>query len=98
MYIERVRSKGRCYLYLKKYDGRIMFGTKKKTLYRFGRLENALNEMKIWLEDMNCLPLALQELGCSEENLIEWINSIERQKKEPLYAFFNYRFIKKSPF
>lgn len=97
MYIERVKSKGRYYLYLKKYDGTIMFGSRKKTLYRFGRLENALEKMKFWLQDINCLPLPLQELGCNEEDIKKWIDSIELRKKAPLYVFYNYRFCKKSP-
>ncbi|CDQ42118.1 hypothetical protein [Virgibacillus salexigens] len=74
MYIEKTKSKGVYYLYLRKYDGRIRYGTKKRTLYAFGRLEKARNNLIEWKNDISKLPEDLKKHGCTRDDLEKWIS------------------------
>lgn len=73
MYLEKVKAKGKTYLYLKKYN------VKKMTVYRFGRIEKARENMEVWKEDINTMPKELKELGCTRDDIHRWI-----QKSHPI--------------
>ncbi|TRM08768.1 hypothetical protein FH966_14795 [Lentibacillus cibarius] len=77
MYLERVVSKGFCYLYLKEYAVRSHYASNSIIVYRFGRIEKALKNMYIWRNDFGLFPEQLQNLGCTQKDLNEWIRTLE---------------------
>ncbi|MCC2248998.1 hypothetical protein JUJ52_03370 [Virgibacillus sp. AGTR] len=74
MYLEKIQSKGNYYLYLKEYDGSILYGSKKRTLYAFGRLEEARKNFVEWNNDINKLPDNFKKYGCTRDDLEKWID------------------------
>ena len=71
------RSKGKIYVYLTKA---LRDNGKKKniTLYKFGRLDNALERMYVWRDDFeNKFPAELLNLGYDWNDLHDWILSLE---------------------
>ncbi|PFZ07186.1 hypothetical protein COL60_19405 [Bacillus pseudomycoides] len=71
------RSKGKIYVYLTKA---LRDNGKKKniTLYKFGRLDNALERMYAWRDDFeNKFPAELLNLGYDWNDLHDWILSLE---------------------
>lgn len=76
MFISRVKSKGNYYIYLYGYHNKN--GVPKiKTLYGFGNIERALSSMKAWKEDFNSFPKELIDLGCTKEDLREWLKILK---------------------
>lgn len=84
MYLERVKAKGRYYIYLKAYDSTITYGQKKVTLYNFGREEHAIKDIREWLKDKNKLPRKLKNVGCVRRDLESWLNSLEARASAPI--------------
>lgn len=80
MYLERVISKGNCYLYLKAYSVRTNYSRPYKTVYKFGRIETALQNMKAWKSDFSSFPGELKELGLNKTDLDNWIKTLETGK------------------
>lgn len=78
MYLERVKSKGRYYLYLKEYAVREYNLTPKVTLFAFGRLEKALKEMYYWRDNFKYFPKELKRVGCTKKDLLNWICKLEK--------------------
>lgn len=82
MYLDRVKAKGRQYLYLKMYDTEVTYSKDKRVvLYRFGREEKALQNMYLWLSDINKMPVELKELNCNKDDLKKWIYQLEIRMK-----------------
>lgn len=80
MYLERVKAKGKHYLYLRTYDSSITYSKNKKvTLYRFGRLDNAIEEIEEWRKDPGKLPQKLKELNCTRGDLVSWIDYLRNK-------------------
>lgn len=77
MFLERVRAKGNYYLYLKAYSVRSNYAKPYVTVYKFGRVERALKNMKAWKNDFNSFPGELKELGLNKKDLDSWIRAIE---------------------
>ncbi len=77
MYLERVKAKGRTYLYLKKYCVREHYESKSVTIFAFGRIEKALKTMYKWKNDHSTIPQELIQEGCSRNDLMTWINTLE---------------------
>jgi hypothetical protein len=74
MFLKNVKSKGNVYIYLCAYDPG---DQDKKILFSFGRKDKALSVMKNWKIDFSQFPLFLSELGCSKEDLTDWIRIVE---------------------
>lgn len=74
MYVEKVKSKGNYYLYLRMYDGSIEIGTKKRTLFAFGRIDKALPVIKAMAHDKKEIPKELREVGLTRSVLLSWLN------------------------
>lgn len=77
MYLERVKSKGNCYLYLKNYSVRQNYASNKVTVYRFGRIEQALESMYRWKRNFKEFPKDLIDIGCNKKDLEIWIQTLE---------------------
>jgi len=77
LFLTRVQSRNFQYLYLRKYKRRENYADHKKTLYRFGRIENALKDMYRWQEDINSLPDELKDIGCNRDKVETWIKTLE---------------------
>lgn len=77
LYLERVCSKGQYYLYLRKYKVRSYYESNKKTVYRFGRIEDALSRMYFWKRNFELFPHELKVYGCTYDDLLSWINTLE---------------------
>lgn len=77
MYLERVRAKGKTYLYLKKYYVRDNYSNNTMTIYGFGRIEQALKQMYRWKCDLSTLPEDLKQEDCSIKDLDTWIATLE---------------------
>lgn len=77
MYLERVKAKGRYYLYLRKYKVRRYYESNKKTIYGFGRIDNALTQMYEWRNNFTKFPQELIDRGCTYDDLLEWIDTLE---------------------
>lgn len=73
MYLEKVRSKGVDYLYLRKYDSKVKYGTRRKFVYGFGRLEQAREKMINWEKGKEKIPDELKKLGCTSDDIHQWI-------------------------
>lgn len=76
-YLERVKSKGKVYLYLKEYENRPFYENKSITIYAFGRIEIAKNNMKTWYDNFNLFPQQLKQLGFCKEDLKGWIKYLD---------------------
>lgn len=64
------------------YDKTVTYTTDKRVcIFRFGREENAIADMKTWLRNIDLLPVELKELGCTREDVEKWVNSIESRKR-----------------
>lgn len=79
LYLEKIRSNGIEYLYLRKYDPEVEYGTKKRFLFGFGRLEKAREKMNDWVMGNEEIPIELKKLGCTGADVQKWI-----QKTSPL--------------
>lgn len=77
MFLSKVKSNGNHYLYLSRYDSKEHYVIKRKTIYKFGRLEFAIKNMYEWREDFKKFPLELLELGCVKSDLEGWIKTME---------------------
>ncbi|AIF45744.1 hypothetical protein X953_19910 (plasmid) [Virgibacillus sp. SK37] len=88
MYLERIKSKGNYYIYLRMYDQTITYSKNKKTtLYGFGRYEKAIKNMKKWERDFKQFPEELKALGCTRDDLGTWINKLEpRPRNRQVYV------------
>lgn len=76
-YLSRIHSKGRCYLYLKEYAVRKHYSSRSIIIYRFGRLEIALSDMKKWKRNFNLFPKELKKEGFCKKDLDQWIRTLE---------------------
>ncbi len=47
------------------------------TVYRFGRIDNALRQMYKWQKDFSEFPEELKKEGCKKKDLSSWINTLE---------------------
>ncbi|GIO25343.1 hypothetical protein [Oceanobacillus sp. J11TS1] len=92
MYIDRIKSKHKYYLYLRKYESSVTYSLDKRVLvFRFGREEHALAEMRAWLQDINLLPIELKKLGFTKEDVQEWINNVEERREKTISSkYINY--------
>lgn len=78
MYLERAKSRGNTYLYLKKYRRQPEpFYSNKISVFSFGRIENALKQMRDWEKDFENFPNELLQLGCDLDDLQAWIKTLE---------------------
>lgn len=77
MYLERVRSKGRTYLYAKKYKPGINDYSNSIIVYRFGRIDFALNKLYRWKNDFRYVPEELKKEGCTMKDIKTWIRTLE---------------------
>lgn len=75
-YLSKNKSKGITYIYLRKSE-REKDLVKKKNLYSFGRMPQALEDMYTWREQPEKFPEKLKELGYNLEDLQEWILTLE---------------------
>lgn len=82
MYLEKVKSKGNYYVYLKQYDRTVTYSHDKRVyLYSFGRIDKALNKMYEWKKDSSRFPGELLEIGCGIDDVKQWIKRLEKHKK-----------------
>lgn len=75
MYVEKVKSKGNYYLYLRMYDGSIEIGTKKRTLFAFGRLEIVIKDIKKIAYGEKEMPEELKKIGLTRSVLLSWLKN-----------------------
>ncbi|MFC5732164.1 hypothetical protein [Cytobacillus gottheilii] len=78
-YLSQVRSGGKQYIYLTEYCGRQPYTAKtERHVYGFGNSRIALLKMKRWLRKFDSeFPEQLNELGYTENDLKEWIETLE---------------------
>ena len=81
-FLERVNSHGFTYLYLNEYAVRKNYSTNRMTIYRFGRIENALEKMYRWQNNFSEFPNELKKLGFNKYDLNKWIDRVENMKTE----------------
>lgn len=84
MFLTRVTAKGYTYLYLKEYRRRENYADNKVIVYRFGRLENALEDMIFWINNFDEAPQDLIRLGATKKDLESWIRKIQTRFQEPI--------------
>lgn len=81
MYLSQVKSNGKRYIYLCAYDGSQEYSTRReRRVYAFGEARQALKKMRRWKRKFYEFPQELKELGCSEQDLNDWITTIETGK------------------
>lgn len=80
LYLQRSKSKGNDYLYLRNYSNREHYSSNRVTVFSFGRVEVALKNMYKWRADFSEFPIELRELGCGINELEVWIQSLETGK------------------
>lgn len=73
LYLEKIRSKGVEYLYLRKYDPKVEYGTKRRFVFRFGKTEKARANMIDWVMGNEEMPIELKKLGCTSADVQKWI-------------------------
>lgn len=95
LFLERVTSKGNCYLYLRQYSVREHYHNNKITVFSFGRIERALKTMYSWNKDFQTFPQELIEIGCSKEDLQRWIETLETGVHQKTGRKFNCKFVSK---
>lgn len=82
MYLERVKAKGRYYVYLKMYDQNVTYSKDKRVIvHSFGRQEKALNDMKKWEKNFSEMPESLKKIGATEKELHSWINYLNEKTR-----------------
>lgn len=67
-------------MYLRKYKVREFYESNKKTVYRFGRIEDALSKMHYWKRNFELFPKQLKTYGCTYDDLCSWIDTLESGK------------------
>lgn len=77
LFLEGKKSFNYYYINLRMYSVRPHYATRKETLYKFGRKEIALQKMYDWRNDFTLFPKELILLGCSQEDLNQWIKTLE---------------------
>lgn len=77
LFLMTIKSKGKVYIYLTAYEMSYKGLASRKTLYGFGRNDIAAEKMYGWKEDFSTFPKELLELGCTQDDLNNWIQSIE---------------------
>lgn len=77
MFISHVNSKGNQYIYLYTYCNQEEISSGKQSIYGFGRKEQAIKKMRSWRNDFSQFPKELIEFGCTREDLIDWIRTME---------------------
>jgi hypothetical protein len=77
LFLSKKTTKGHHYLYLQRYQVRDHYKNLKLTVFRFGRLESAKQQMYAWRENFNEFPKELIDLGCTKRDLEVWIVTIE---------------------
>ncbi|WP_256816688.1 hypothetical protein [Cytobacillus sp. Bac17] len=75
MFISHSTAKGKQYIYLYEYCSSET--TNKQSLYGFGRKEEAIKKMRRWRRNFDLFPQQLLEFGCTKEDLIDWIRTME---------------------
>lgn len=81
-FLTRVHANGATYLYLREYATRRNVINNSVTIYRFGRIDNALKKMHKWKQDINKFPEQLKRRGFEKEDLKAWIKRVERMQAE----------------
>lgn len=84
-YLSHVKSGGKVYLYLTVYDPTHKERNTKKRerhIYRFGRLDKAIENMNIWLLIPSMFPEELKSLGFDMKALKDWISSIQEKNED----------------
>jgi hypothetical protein len=74
MFLKNVNSKGNVYIYLCAYNHE---DQDKKILFSFGRVDKALRSMYEWKDDFCEFPSDLSKIGCTRNDLIDWIRKLE---------------------
>lgn len=88
-WISLVRSNRETYVYLTEYIGDQTFTTKKELhVYRFGKINDALQDMKNWQQGREFFPLELYDKGYNYPDLCEWIQFLEGKISEPVKYFY----------
>jgi hypothetical protein len=80
LFLSTVKAKGNQYIYLCGYSRERKFGHYSKnveTLFRFGRKELAILNMRSWRKDFNSFPVELKNIGCGRADLEDWIKTLE---------------------
>lgn len=76
-YLSQVKVKGKRYIYLKEYQGKKNGKITEPRIYAFGHRSIALQRMKEWQKDFSTFPEYLKKLGYDENDLQDWINTLE---------------------
>lgn len=77
-YITKIKSRGKEYFYLRK-SIRKLNSIEKKQIYSFGSREDALKNLDNWKINIEFLPQELKDLGYSLEDVLYWIEQIEKK-------------------
>jgi hypothetical protein len=77
VFLSTVKSKGNFYVYLCCYAAKQNYSRTSITVYRFGRKEAAISNMRNWKVHFEEFPEELVVLGCGKKDLEEWISYLE---------------------
>ena len=89
-YLSQVKSNGNIYVYLTVYDPTHKERNTKRErhIYRFGRLEKAIEKMNIWMLIPSMFPEELKNLGFDTKALKEWISFIQEKNENIPKKFY----------
>jgi hypothetical protein len=76
LFLETAKAKGNKYIYLRSYAVK-QHSKNLETHYRFGRKEVAIRKLQHWREHFEELPSELLELGCTIDQLDNWIRRLD---------------------
>lgn len=76
-FLQKVKSKGRYYIYLREYQAMMGYADDKITIYRFGNINNCLEKMYAWVNSEKDLPHELKIRDIGKKEIYKWIREIE---------------------
>lgn len=77
-WIERHKSNGKQYIYLKAHTGYEEYRSKPETrIYNFGNVENAVAKLYYWSSFPEKIPPELVEKGFNHEDITKWFETVE---------------------
>lgn len=77
MFLSQVKANGNRYLYICSYHTQEYSARKQKRLYSLGKSKKAIMTLRMWKENLQDIPSELIELGCTKEDITDWIRTIE---------------------
>lgn len=82
-FLEFVKAKGICYVYVAEYCGEQKFANRKKAnIYRLGNKDEAIFTLQAWYLNFNHFPQELKRKGYNENDLKKWIDDLKMKRNK----------------